>query len=330
MPNGAVADAVAHPPTMEHDVSSPLVSFSPPGSDVRHLGVRVDDTIVDVSAAAPRHDPELLVGQVGDATDLVADAEVAARVASLVTAVTAEPVDRALLHSAEEVRIGPPVVAPEKIIGVGLNYRSHAEEQGAKIPRQPMLFTKHPSSVIGPDQPIRLHDGLEQVDFEAELAVVIGTEGRDIPVESALDHVLGYTCLNDVTDRGAQFAERQWVRSKSFDTFCPLGPHLVLAADIPDPEVLRVQLYLNDELMQDGSSAELIFGIRQLINFASQGATLRRGDVIATGTPAGVGFARDPAVFLAPGDRVRIVVEGIGELSNPVVGHGAGGAADGS
>lgn len=296
-----------------------LVSFSLAGDGRPRLGVKAGEQVVDVAAAAKARDPSLLVrdGAVGDVTDLVPSPDLVQRLTDLVSSVTS---DHALEHPASEVRVGSPVVRAEKIIGVGLNYRSHAEEQGAKIPKQPMLFTKHPSSVIGPGEPIRIPNEEATVDFEAELAVVIGLEGKDIPVEAAMSHVLGYTCLNDVTDRRAQFAERQWVRSKSFDTFCPVGPHLVLAEEVPDPHGLRVQLSLNGALMQDGSIDELIFGIPELISFASRGATLRRGDIIATGTPAGVGFAREPAIFLGDGDVVRIVVERVGELENPVVG----------
>ena len=213
-----------------------------------------------------------------------------------------------------------PLRAPEKVLAIGLNYRDHARESGAELPTSPLLFAKTPNSVIGPEDEIRwaAADSAE-VDYEAELAVVIGRRARRVDVTEALDHVLGYTCCNDVSARDAQFADGQWTRGKSFDTFCPLGPWIVTADDIADPQALAVRCRVNGELLQDGTTADMVFPVAELISRLSQVMTLEPGDVIATGTPVGVGFARTPPVFLRDGDVVEIDIEGIGVLRNPVV-----------
>jgi 2-keto-4-pentenoate hydratase/2-oxohepta-3-ene-1,7-dioic acid hydratase in catechol pathway len=213
-----------------------------------------------------------------------------------------------------------PIPWPSKIVAVGLNYRDHAHESEMEVPRTPLLFAKWPNSLIGRGDPIRLPPGTMEVDFEAELAVVIGTSvcGR-VPVERALDVVAGYTCLNDVSARDVQRADGQWTRSKSFDTFCPVGPVLVHAAAIPDPQALSVRCLLNGEVMQDAPTADMIFGVAELIEFVSESISLEPGDLIPTGTPPGVGFARKPPRYLQPGDVVTVEIGGIGTLTNPVV-----------
>lgn len=208
---------------------------------------------------------------------------------------------------------------PGKIVCVGLNYRDHAEESGQPVPTTPVLFAKLPSSVIGHLDDIVLPTMSDQVDYEAELAVVIGRRTQKVGVADALDHVLGYTCLNDVSARDLQFADGQWVRAKSLDTFCPIGPHVVPADEIPDPQALAIRCVVNGEVVQDSSTKEMVFGVAELVSFISQGITLEEGDVIATGTPPGVGFARTPPVFLQPGDRVRVEIDGVGVLENGVV-----------
>jgi 2-keto-4-pentenoate hydratase/2-oxohepta-3-ene-1,7-dioic acid hydratase in catechol pathway len=212
------------------------------------------------------------------------------------------------------VRLLSPVVSPGRVIGVGLNYRSHAEEQGARIPRQPILFAKWSDSVVGPGATVAIPYAEAEVDYECEVAVVIGRAGRDIPIESALEHVFGITALNDLSDRKAQLAERQWTRAKSFDGFCPMGPAVVTLDEIPAVGDLAVSTTLNGVVVQQGSTSDLIFDIPTLVAFASQGTTLRPGDVIATGTPSGVGFVKDPPVYLRPGDVVTVAVEHVGEL----------------
>ncbi len=211
-----------------------------------------------------------------------------------------------------------PLPRPGKIVAVGLNYHAHAAEGGAKVPDAPMLFAKFPTSVVGPGATVEWDPALtDAVDMEAELAVVIGRTARRVSEADALDHVLGYTCLNDVSARDLQHADRQFVRAKSLDTFCPMGPALVTADEIPDPGQLAVRSYRNGELMQDGHTSDLIFSVPYLVAFCSRAFTLEPGDVIATGTPAGVGFYRDPKVLMHEGDVMSVEVEGIGRLENP-------------
>jgi len=220
-------------------------------------------------------------------------------------------------HPLAEVRLLPPVTRPRKIIAVGRNYHEHAAEEGKTAPADPIVFTKFPSSLTGDGSNIvwRAAD-TTQVDWEAELAVVIGRTARDVPAERALDHVLGYTCLNDVSARDLQFGDGQWVRGKSLDTFCPLGPWIVTADEIPDPGSLRIACVVNDEVVQDASTSEMVHGVPELIAFCSRFMTLEPGDVIATGTPGGVGVFRDPPRFLGDGDRVVVEIERIGRLTN--------------
>jgi 2-keto-4-pentenoate hydratase/2-oxohepta-3-ene-1,7-dioic acid hydratase in catechol pathway len=211
-----------------------------------------------------------------------------------------------------------PIDRSQKIVCVGLNYRDHADEQGVALPERPLLFSKWPNTLIRPGDAIVLPAISSQVDYEAELGVVIGTRVRGCSVENALEAVAGYVCLNDVSARDLQFADGQWVRGKSLDTFCPVGPTLVPAREIPDPQALRIRTVLNGVTMQDSTTANMVFGVAELIAFISEAVTLEPGDLIATGTPAGVGVFRDPKVFLQPGDEVSIEIDGIGTLTNPV------------
>jgi 2-keto-4-pentenoate hydratase/2-oxohepta-3-ene-1,7-dioic acid hydratase in catechol pathway len=207
---------------------------------------------------------------------------------------------------------------PRSIICVGLNYRDHAEEGGMPIPERPVLFAKLLNSVIGPDESIVLPLDSTEVDYEAELAVVIGRRCRRVSAEEALDYVAGYTCLNDVSARDFQRGDGQWVRAKSQDTFGPIGPYLVTQDEIGDPQTLAIRCWVNDRLLQDSNTSKMIFPVRKLVAFVSRGITLEPGDVISTGTPHGVGFARKPPVFLKDGDRVVVEVERVGRLSNTV------------
>ena len=214
-------------------------------------------------------------------------------------------------------------VRPTDIYGIGLNYRAHAAETGATLPELPVVFMKPSTAVTDPGSPILLPTACEhgpEVDYEAELAVVIGKTARDVPVQHALDYVFGYTCANDVSARRWQkhAGGGQWVRGKSFDTFCPLGPVLVTADEIPDPQGLPIRSVLNGRTMQSSSTADMIFSVAELIAFISRDTTLLPGTVILTGTPEGVGFARQPPVYLADGDTIEISIDGIGTLSNPV------------
>lgn len=219
-----------------------------------------------------------------------------------------------------EGRLLAPIPLPGKVICIGLNYRDHAAESGLAIPEEPVCFGKFSQAVIGPDAAIVLPKVSEKVDYEAELVVVIGKPGRNIPIEHALQHVAGYTVGHDVSARDWQVGRPggQWLLGKTPDTFAPLGPYLVTADDIDDPHQLRIQLRLNGETMQDSNTKELIFRIEELIAHISPLMTLQPGDIIFTGTPPGVGMARKPPVFLKPGDEVEVEIEGLGVLRNPV------------
>jgi len=212
---------------------------------------------------------------------------------------------------------GLPFDRPGKIVCVGLNYRDHAEESGMEIPKWPLLFAKWPSSLIGPDRPIMLPAQAKDVDYEAELGVVIGRRAQNVTVENALDHVEGYVCANEVSARDIQFSDGQWTRGKSFDTFGPVGP-ITPAAEDPDPQALGIRCLLNGKVVQDSSTAQMIFSVAEVIAFISDGITLEPGDLLLTGTPAGVGLGRKPPVYLADGDEVTIEIDGIGSLTNPV------------
>ena len=199
-----------------------------------------------------------------------------------------------------------------------LNYKDHAAEGGVPLPEKPVMFAKLTSCVTGPGDPIVLPPDTKEVDYEAELAVVIGRRCSGVPVSEALDYVAGFTCLNDVTARDFQRGDGQWVRAKSQDTFGPLGPYLVTTEDIPDPQMLPIRCLVNGTVLQDSNTDKMIFGVRELIAFISRGITLEPGDVISTGTPHGVGFARKPPIFLKPNDEVSVEIGGIGKHLNPV------------
>jgi 2,4-didehydro-3-deoxy-L-rhamnonate hydrolase len=216
-----------------------------------------------------------------------------------------------------EVDYLAPVPRPGKVVAIGRNYREHAAEEGVNPPKEPLIFSKWPSSVVGPGAEIRWDPALaRQVDHEAELAVVIGRKARRVSREEALDHVFGYTCLNDVSARDLQFGDGQWVRGKSLDTFCPMGPFLVTADEIGDPQGLRISCTVDGEVRQDASTSQMFFPVAEIISHCSQAFTLEPGDVIATGTPSGVGVFRDPPVFLHDGARIVVEIEGIGALEN--------------
>lgn len=219
-----------------------------------------------------------------------------------------------------DVALLPPVPNPSKVIAIGQNYMDHCREQGVEPPTSPVIFTKFTTAIVGPGDEIRWDPALtSKVDYEVELAVVIGKKARRVCADDALDHVAGYTVCNDVSARNLQFGDGQWVRAKSLDTFCPLGPWLVTRDEIADPQNLAVRTTLNGEVMQESTTAEMIFGVRALIEFASRAFTLLPGDVIVTGTPPGVGVFRNPPVFLKDGDEITVEVEGIGKLTNRCV-----------
>jgi 2-keto-4-pentenoate hydratase/2-oxohepta-3-ene-1,7-dioic acid hydratase in catechol pathway len=270
------------------------------------VAVARDDGIVDVNEA----DPELpsCIKQI-----LAGGPEMFARVGKAVATAASKPLD-------EADRV-PPIPSPEKIVCVGLNYADHAREGGREPPEEPIIFGKYPSAVLADGQSIELPPLSQQVDYEAELVAVIGRPGRNIPEDRAAEHVAAYCCGNDISARDWQFNHTggQWLLGKTFDTFAPFGPYLVTADEVLEPENLSIRLRLNGEVMQDSSTAHLIFSIPRLIAHVSQFFTLKPGDLLFTGTPPGVGFARDPQVFLKPGDRLEVEIDGLGMLSNPVV-----------
>jgi 2-keto-4-pentenoate hydratase/2-oxohepta-3-ene-1,7-dioic acid hydratase in catechol pathway len=212
-----------------------------------------------------------------------------------------------------------PIPRPPKIICIGLNYRDHAEESKLPIPDVPTVFCKFPTAVTGHNQPVVLPKNSVKPDYEAEFAVVIGPGGRHIAEQDWQKHVFGYTILNDVSARDYQMATSQWMIGKTFDTFAPIGPAVVTADEIEDPHNLNISLTLNGEVLQNSNTRNLIFRIPQLIAHLSSVFTLEPGDIIATGTPAGVGFARKPPRWLRPGDDMLTTIEGLGELHNPIV-----------
>jgi len=270
------------------------------------LGVVVGDrwlAAVDVLAGGPATMAELIAG--GSAVvhalrDSIAAASIAERG-----------------HSLDDAELLAPLPQPGKIVAIGRNYREHAAEEGVEPPPAPLIFAKWPSSVVGPGAEVRWDPGLTaKVDYEAELAVVIGRTARRVSVEQALDHVLGYTCLNDVSARDIQFGDGQWVRGKSLDTFCPMGPALVTADEIGDPQDLGICCTVGGERLQDARTSAMYFGVAEIISYCSTSFTLEPGDVIATGTPGGVGVFRDPPRFLGDGDLMAVEIERIGRLEN--------------
>jgi 2,4-diketo-3-deoxy-L-fuconate hydrolase len=217
----------------------------------------------------------------------------------------------------DEAKLAAPVRRPGKVVCLGLNYADHAKEAGQEAPESPLLFSKVSTSVIGPGDPIVIPRGEVNVDYEAELAVVIGSPGRHLTPEQAMDVVGGFTCFDDVSERIGQFADGQWFRSKSHDTFAPIGPWIVTPDELGDPHSLAISCTVNGEVRQDSNTSQMIFPIPEIVAHCSAAFTLEPGDVIATGTPPGVAMATGK--WLAPGDEVTIEIEGIGPLTNPVI-----------
>jgi 2-keto-4-pentenoate hydratase/2-oxohepta-3-ene-1,7-dioic acid hydratase in catechol pathway len=229
--------------------------------------------------------------------------------------------DKLALYPAAEAKLLPPIVDPPKIVCLGLNYADHAREGGVPIPKDPVLFSKYATALIAHEDAIVLPRVSHEVDYEAELVVVVGKGGRNIRPEDGMNHVAGYTVGHDVSARDWQLKKdgKQWMVGKTFDTFAPTGPYLVTADEIPDPHTLAISLRLNGETMQKSNTSQMIFRIEQVLAYLSQVFTLQPGDIIFTGTPPGVGFARTPPVYLKPGDTVEVEIERVGLLRNRVV-----------
>ncbi|MET3320162.1 UNVERIFIED_ORG: 2-keto-4-pentenoate hydratase/2-oxohepta-3-ene-1,7-dioic acid hydratase in catechol pathway [Peribacillus simplex] len=220
--------------------------------------------------------------------------------------------------SLSEVKFLPPISQPEKIICVGLNYIDHCKETGMEPPASPVIFSKYANAIVGHNDVIEIPINSKEVDFEAELAIVIGKKAKNVSEEEANDYVFGYTIMNDISARDLQFQDGQWSRGKTADTFAPIGPVVVTHDEVGDPHELAISLELNGEMMQDSNTSNLIFTVPQIISFLSQSMTLKPGDLIATGTPPGVGMGRNPKVWLKNGDRMNVSIERIGTLSNHV------------
>jgi 2-keto-4-pentenoate hydratase/2-oxohepta-3-ene-1,7-dioic acid hydratase in catechol pathway len=283
-----------------------LISYDDGAGD--HLGVESADGTLWSSGALGGGLPATMAELLAAGEDALSSLRQAAEVAAAHG--TGGDVERSSVMA--------PVPRPGKVIAIGLNYYDHAAEGGVEPPSAPMLFAKFTTAVVGPGATIEWDPTLtEAVDLEAELGVVIGKTARRVSEERALEHVLGYTCINDVSARDLQFADKQFVRSKSLDTFCPMGPALVTADEIADPGQLPIRSILNGTVMQDSNTSQLVFGVASLIAYCSRAFTLEPGDIISTGTPAGVGWYRDPKVLLGDGDVVAIEIDGIGRLENP-------------
>lgn len=290
-----------------------LVQFQVTNSEIR-LGVVVGERVLELAVAA--------------ANAGAADTHFADMSCFLQGGEEALALARSLAEDAEcqsgayplaGVRLRAPVLRPGKIVAIGLNYRDHCLEQGIEPPSAPLIFAKFPTSIAGPYDPIVLPSEDAQVDYEAELGVVIGQNAKRLSASDAMDYVAGYLVLNDVSARRWQFSDRQWVRGKSCDTFCPIGPWLTSHDEVPDPHALRITTRVNGQTLQDSSTANLIFRIPELLQYITASITLEPGDIIATGTPVGVGYFRKPPIFLKAGDVVEVEIERLGMLRNPVV-----------
>jgi 2-keto-4-pentenoate hydratase/2-oxohepta-3-ene-1,7-dioic acid hydratase in catechol pathway len=290
-----------------------LASFAGTNGVVR-LGALTETGLIDLRTAARN---------LGVASDAFAD-----MLSFLAAGESAAAEARRLVKEAPQgsvvamtgIRLLPPIPRPGKIIAIGLNYRDHQIESGAKVtPKAPMIFAKFTSSIASAEDAIVIPPGDPQVDYEAEMAVVIGKRGKAIPEAKALEYVAGYMPLNDVSARAWQFADKQWVRGKSCDTFCPTGPYLTTSDEIADPQNLAIRARVNGTTLQDSNTSKMIFKVPQLIAHISASITLEPGDIIATGTPEGVGAFRNPPIFLKAGDVVEVEIEKLGVLRNPVV-----------
>lgn len=274
-----------------------LTQFKTKSSESSRTGILRGDVIVDVTDIAP------------STLDIIKGGSALLARLKEVTATTAYALDAVAYL---------PAINAAKIVAVGLNYLDHAQEQKAELPKEPMLFAKFPTSLNGHNGKIILPAHSQKVDYEAELAVVIGRRAKKVKAADALDYVFGFAPLNDVSARDLQFADKQFVRGKSQDTFCPIGPFITTKDEIADVHALTIQCRVNDELLQDSSTSQLIFKVPQLIEFITAGITLEPGDVIATGTPSGVGIFRNPPILLKDGDVVEVSIEGLGTLRNTV------------
>ncbi|UCE28930.1 MAG: fumarylacetoacetate hydrolase family protein [Candidatus Bathyarchaeota archaeon] len=284
-------------------------------SNMESYGVLVDNGIICLLALpkAVNCQPPLTFD------DLIALGNNGIRIVEQLLRISSQREKRNATVGVDDVTLLAPVLSPPKIVCLGLNYRDHAAEQGKDIPDEPILFMKPRTAIIGPDQPIVRPKGVKQLDYEAELAIVIGQKGKNVPISEARNFIFGYTILNDVSARDIQFKDKQWTRGKGFDSFAPMGPCITTADQLKDPGNLGVRTKVNGELRQDSSTKNMVFGVCEIVHRLSQVMTLEVGDVIATGTPAGVGiFMKPRPKFLSPGDLVEVEIEEVGTLRNTV------------
>jgi len=292
-----------------------FMNFQHPDTGAERIGLVTSDRVADLSAAA--EGGVLTIDAGTTLSGLIAREGALGQLESAIGALDGaalEPYTRGV----DSVRALAPVPRPEKVIGIGLNYHDHAEEVGMGKPSEPFLFAMWANTIVGPGDDIIVPRMSDKIDYEAELAVVVGKTGRHIPEDRALDYIAGYTIVNDVSARDLQMKDNQWIRGKSFDTALPMGPVLVTTRALGDGDGLDIALRINGTTMQSSNTNNLIFKVPTLLAYISEGLTLRPGDIIATGTPGGVGFKRKPPVYLKAGDTVDVELEGIGILSNPV------------
>ncbi|MFJ9382349.1 fumarylacetoacetate hydrolase family protein [Peribacillus sp. NPDC101481] len=275
----------------------------------QHIGLVKDDQIISLTALGPEEFPACMKKFIERGSELRSRAE----------QLIEQRVNDDAIFKLSEVNILPPIAKPDKIICVGLNYFDHCKETGMEPPESPVIFSKYANAIAGHNDAIEIPINSTEVDFEAELAFVIGREAKHVSEEEADDYVFGYTIMNDISARDLQFQDGQWSRGKTADTFAPFGPVIVTKDEVGDPHNLAISLELNGEIMQDSNTSNLIFTVPKIISFLSQSMTLMPGDLIATGTPPGVGMGRNPKIWLKNGDRMNVRIEKIGKLSNHVI-----------
>jgi 2-keto-4-pentenoate hydratase/2-oxohepta-3-ene-1,7-dioic acid hydratase in catechol pathway len=290
-----------------------LVSYRRQGNATGPWGAGVvhDGRVVDVASLLPNSSAELTTRRL-----LSAGSATLSQVVELARSVL--ETDASTLLQSTDVELGPPVPDPDKIICIGVNYADHASEAGLAQTEVPLFFGKFRNSLIGSTSPIQIPRVSDQIDYEGELAFIIGSRCKDVSEQEALQYVAGYTLMNDVSARDLQMQTSQYMAGKALDTFAPMGPGIVLAPEIPDPQALTLTTRVNGQVVQHASTATMIFSVAKIIAFLTSIMTLEAGDIIATGTPAGVGFMRTPPLYLRDGDVVEVEIEGIGQLRNPV------------
>jgi acylpyruvate hydrolase len=295
-----------------------LVRFSTNGREPR-LGAIQGDRIADLQASLAATLTRRGVVRAGEIATALVPASTRAFLEGGVAAEEAiAGITEWVTVPAVSARLHAPINDPGKFICIGLNYRDHAQEANQPIPKEPPIFAKWSNAIIDPGEPILRPRGSQQLDWEVELGVVIGRTARFVPRDKALDYVAGYTIINDVSARDFQFIGSQWMAGKIPETFAPVGPYIADRSEIPDPHVLELRLWVNGKPMQSGNTKTFIFDVRYMVSYLSNLMTLSPGDLIATGTPPGVGFARKPPVFLQPGDTCRLEITGLGQIENPV------------